>query len=78
MAGDDILSERVRLKMERDFDPSGGAPGIAISPELRVANALEYIAYQLGQINRKMDKISAGSDTPQASLEDMKKMLDSM
>lgn len=77
MTGESNLSERVRLRMERDFDPSGGSP-VAISAELRVANALEYIAYQLGQINRKMDKITAASDVPQASLEDMKKILDGM
>jgi hypothetical protein len=30
-----------------------------LSPELRIANALEYSAYQLGQINKKLDKLIA-------------------
>jgi hypothetical protein len=30
-----------------------------VSPELRIANALEYSAYQLGQINKKLDKLIA-------------------
>jgi hypothetical protein len=40
---------------ESDFDPgqSQSRTGQAETEE-RIANALEYIAYQLGQINRKM------------------------
>jgi hypothetical protein len=30
-----------------------------LSPELRIANALEYSAYQLGQINKKLDMLIA-------------------
>jgi hypothetical protein len=52
----------------RDQDyrtPTAEAPGggkFALSPELRIANALEYSAYQLGQINRKLDKLIAQKD----------------
>jgi hypothetical protein len=36
------------------------SPGkFTLSPELRIANALEYSAYQLGQINKKLDKLIA-------------------
>jgi len=52
----------------RDQDyrtPTAKGPGggkFALSPELRIANALEYSAYQLGQINRKLDKLIARKD----------------
>jgi hypothetical protein len=48
---------------DRDFRtpvaeaPNGGK--FTLSPELRIANALEYSAYQLGQINKKLDKLIA-------------------
>ena len=51
--------------MEKDFDIDY-VPGIdQPSPEMRTATAEEYAAYQLGQINRKLDKIIAalGSTT---------------
>ena len=51
--------------MEKDFDIDY-VPGIdQPSPEMRTAAAEEYVAYQLGQINRKLDKIIAalGSTT---------------
>jgi len=51
--------------MEKDFDVDY-TPGIdAPSPEMRTATAVEYAAYQLAQINRKLDRIIAalGSTT---------------
>ena len=50
---------RWKEMMEKDFDIDY-APGIdQPSPEMRSATAEEYAAYQLGQINRKLDKIIA-------------------
>jgi hypothetical protein len=51
--------------MEKDFDLYY-TPGInSPSPEMRTAMAVEYAAYQLGQINHKLDRIIAtlGSTT---------------
>lgn len=46
---------------DQDFrTPTEAMPGggkFTLSPELRIANALEYSAYQLGQINKKLDKL---------------------
>ena len=56
---------RWKEMMEKDFD-IGYVPGInEPSPEERTATAVEYAAYQLGQINRKLDKVIAalGSTT---------------
>jgi hypothetical protein len=48
---------RWKEMMEKDFDIDY-VPGIdQPSPEMRTAAAQEYAAYQLGQINRKLDKI---------------------
>lgn len=45
--------------MEKDFDLYY-TPGInSPSPEMRTAMAVEYAAYQLGQINHKLDRIIA-------------------
>ena len=44
---------------EKDFDLYYN-PGINLpSPEMRTAMAVEYAAYQLGQINHKLDRIIA-------------------
>jgi len=56
---------RWKEMMEKDFDIDY-VPGINDpSPDIRTATAVEYAAYQLGQINRKLDKIIAalGSTT---------------
>ena len=49
------MEDRIKQFFESDFDPgqSQSSTGQAETEE-RIANALEYIAYQLGQINRKM------------------------
>ena len=45
--------------MEKDFDLYY-TPGInSPSPEMRTATAMEYAAYQLGQINHKLDRMIA-------------------
>ena len=47
---------------DQDFRTPTEAPvpgKFTLSPELRIANALEYSAYQLGQINKKLDKLIA-------------------
>jgi hypothetical protein len=51
--------------MEKDFDIDYIQGIDQPSPEMRTATAMEYAAYQLGQINRKLDKIIAalGSTT---------------
>ena len=59
------VTARWKEMMEKDFDIDY-LPGINDpSPEIRTATAVEYAAYQLGQINRKLDKIIAalGSTT---------------
>lgn len=43
---------RIKAYYEADFKPDGG-----IAAENRIATALSYTAYQLGQINRKMDRL---------------------
>jgi hypothetical protein len=49
------MEDRIKQFFEADFDPgqSQSRTGQAETEE-RIAHALEYIAYQLGQINRKM------------------------
>ena len=48
-----VREEAHRLLMDGDFPPHGPAGPLPI--DQRIAKALEYIAYQLGQINRKLD-----------------------
>ena len=49
------MEARIKEFFEADFDPgqTQSRTGQAETEE-RIAHALEYIAYQLGQINRKM------------------------
>jgi hypothetical protein len=46
---------RWRRMMEGDFNPTRGVLGV----DGRTAIASEYAAYQLGQINRKLDRLIA-------------------
>ena len=48
-----IVKERIKDFFETDFDPGQPDVGQAATEE-RMAAALKYIAYQLGQINWKM------------------------
>jgi hypothetical protein len=43
---------------EADFDP-GLTPERSPTPDVRLAAAIEYAAFQIGQINRKLDRLTA-------------------
>ena len=47
-----------KAMMEADFDPGHRPDQVPLRDE-RLAAAAEYAAYQLGQINRKLDKLIA-------------------
>jgi hypothetical protein len=51
-----------RQRMEADFVPNDAVGGQNVLSELRVAHALEYIAYQMGQINRNLARIAEKLD----------------
>jgi len=53
---DRVNAERRKLTMESDWDP-GYTPERSPPVDRQVANSLDYAAYQLGQINRKLDKL---------------------
>jgi hypothetical protein len=52
---DQVIYERWHARMENDFAPDH-TPEQTPEPSLRLAIAAEYAAFQLGQINRKLDK----------------------
>jgi hypothetical protein len=54
----DARKERIKADMEADFlpDPS---PDTLSQVDRRMANAAEYIAYHLGQIDKKLDRLIA-------------------
>jgi hypothetical protein len=50
---EEALTSRRKLYMDQDFDP-----GHCSMPfDMRLALAAEYAAYQLGQINRKLERL---------------------
>ena len=53
-----VVKDRVKAEMEADFlpDPS---PDTLSQVDRRMANATEYIAYHLGQIDNKLDRLIA-------------------
>jgi hypothetical protein len=53
--------KRRKAYYEQDFDPNPAATSMP-PPDVRVANALEYAAFHLGQINRKLDRIIEASE----------------
>lgn len=55
MADADV--DRWKAHMEQDFNPGYTATSMP-KPDARVANAAEYSAYQLGQINRSLKQIA--------------------
>jgi hypothetical protein len=59
--------ERTRLRMESEFLPIL-APDTPIENEARIAVASEYTAYQMGQINRKLDRLIAAIESLTAKL----------
>jgi hypothetical protein len=48
---------KIRQRLEEDYTPIHTTTGGATIQD-RIADALEYIAFQLGQINRKLDKLT--------------------
>ena len=52
----DETKHRIRAAMEADFlpDPS---PDTLSQVDKRMANAAEYVAYHLGQIDKKLDRL---------------------
>jgi hypothetical protein len=53
---DQLIHERWRARMQNEFNP-GHTPEQTPEPDVRLAIAAEYAAFQLGQINRKLDKL---------------------
>lgn len=55
---DKSVKDRVKAEMEADFlpDPS---PDTLSQVDRRMANAAEYVAYHLGQIDKKLDRLIA-------------------
>lgn len=53
---DKALAERRKAMMEGDFNP-GYTPERMPQPDARIANAVEYAAYQLGQMNRNLARL---------------------
>ena len=50
---EEALASRRKLYMTRDFDPGHSSMPL----DMRLALAAEYAAYQLGQINRKLERL---------------------
>lgn len=50
------LREQRIARMEADYLPTYPS-GFTVTPENKLANAAEYAAFQLGQINRKMGRL---------------------
>jgi hypothetical protein len=57
-----VMADRRKAMMEGDFNP-GYSPTHMPQPDVRLATAAEYAAYQLGQINRKLDKLIAALES---------------
>ena len=51
-----VMAERRKAYMEGDFEP-GYTPERTPAADMRLANAAEYAAYQLGQMNRTLQQI---------------------
>jgi len=60
------LAERRKSCMEQDFDP-GYYPS-SMPLDIRLSRAAEYAAYQLGQINRKLDRLVEAAERIAGSL----------
>jgi hypothetical protein len=51
---EEAFARRRKMYMAEDFDP--GYPS-SMPLDIRLSRAAEYAAYQLGQINRKLDRL---------------------
>jgi hypothetical protein len=47
----------------KDFEAQYEMIGMPPPPDIRLADAVEYAAFQLGQINRKLDKLIAALES---------------
>jgi hypothetical protein len=54
----ETIKARQRALYEADFEPRP-SQGSSPSSDDRLANAAEYAAFQLGQVNRKLDRLIA-------------------
>jgi hypothetical protein len=54
----EVIKDRVSADMEADFLPEP-SPDTLSQVDRRMANAAEYIAYQIGQIDKKLDRLLA-------------------
>jgi hypothetical protein len=52
----DATRESIRAAMEADFLPEP-SPDTLSQVDRRMANAAEYVAYHLGQIDKKLDRL---------------------
>jgi hypothetical protein len=50
---EEALATRRKLYLDRDFEPGHSSMPF----DMRLTLAIEYAAYQLGQINRKLDRL---------------------
>jgi hypothetical protein len=62
----EALAFRRRSSMEQDFDP-GYYPS-SMPLDIRLSRAAKYTAYQLGQINRKLDRLIEAAEQIARSL----------
>lgn len=59
---DQELENRIRQRMNDDFLPEP-SPDTLSQVDRRITNAAEYIAYHLGQIDKKLDRLIALLET---------------
>jgi len=52
----EAVRQRIRADMETDFLPEP-SPDTLSQADKRLVNAAEYIAYHLGQIDKKLDRL---------------------
>jgi hypothetical protein len=52
----DAIRQRIRADMEADFLPEP-SPDTLSQADRRMVNAAEYIAYHLGQMDKKLDRL---------------------
>ena len=52
----DTSKDSIKAKMEADFLPEP-SPDTLSQVDRRMANAAEYMAYHLGQIDKKLDRL---------------------
>jgi hypothetical protein len=53
---DETARDKIRANMEADFIPKP-SPDTLSQVDRRMVNAAEYVAYHLGQIDKKLDRL---------------------